>query len=151
MKSLASEKVVLETRERLLRMQAGDCALWGRMTAPQMVRHLTYAYEVALGDRVVLPVKMKGLPEGMVKWIALRSGLPWKKNLQTTPELVTAVEEETTASFEELVGAAIATMESVAEGTRWQESHPIFGEMTAQDWMRWGYLHADHHLRQFGR
>jgi len=29
--------------------------------------------------------------------------------------------------------------------------HPIFGPMTAKDWMRWGYLHADHHLRQFGR
>jgi hypothetical protein len=29
--------------------------------------------------------------------------------------------------------------------------HSIFGSMTNQDWMRWGYLHADHHLRQFGR
>ena len=29
--------------------------------------------------------------------------------------------------------------------------HPFFGSMTAEDWWRWGYLHADHHLRQFGR
>ena len=29
--------------------------------------------------------------------------------------------------------------------------HAIFGAMTASDWMRWGFLHADHHLRQFGR
>ncbi len=28
--------------------------------------------------------------------------------------------------------------------------HPIFGEMTEKDWMRWGYLHMDHHFRQFG-
>jgi hypothetical protein len=28
--------------------------------------------------------------------------------------------------------------------------HPIFGPMNYDDWMRWGYLHADHHLRQFG-
>jgi hypothetical protein len=27
----------------------------------------------------------------------------------------------------------------------------MFGPMTEKDWMRWGYLHADHHLRQFGR
>jgi hypothetical protein len=39
----------------------------------------------------------------------------------------------------------------VAKGTQWAESHPMFGGMTAKDWMRWGYLHADHHLRQFGR
>jgi hypothetical protein len=29
--------------------------------------------------------------------------------------------------------------------------HPIFGPMSRENWMRWGYLHADHHLRQFGR
>jgi hypothetical protein len=27
----------------------------------------------------------------------------------------------------------------------------MFGPMSERDWMRWGYLHADHHLRQFGR
>jgi hypothetical protein len=30
-------------------------------------------------------------------------------------------------------------------------THPFFGPMSRQDWLRWGYLHADHHLRQFGR
>ena len=29
-------------------------------------------------------------------------------------------------------------------------THPMFGDMSERDWMRWGYLHADHHLRQFG-
>ena len=29
--------------------------------------------------------------------------------------------------------------------------HGMFGPMTHWDWMRWGYLHTDHHLRQFGR
>jgi len=28
--------------------------------------------------------------------------------------------------------------------------HPIFGKMTEAEWQRWGYLHMDHHLRQFG-
>jgi hypothetical protein len=28
-------------------------------------------------------------------------------------------------------------------------AHPIFGAMTRRAWMRWGYLHVDHHLRQF--
>jgi hypothetical protein len=27
---------------------------------------------------------------------------------------------------------------------------PLFGELTPYQWLRWGYLHADHHLRQFG-
>jgi len=28
--------------------------------------------------------------------------------------------------------------------------HPIFGWMSEASWMRWAYLHTDHHLRQFG-
>jgi hypothetical protein len=28
--------------------------------------------------------------------------------------------------------------------------HPIFGTMTEAAWLRWAYLHIDHHLRQFG-
>jgi hypothetical protein len=31
-----------------------------------------------------------------------------------------------------------------------QVKHPFFGHMLCKDWTRWGYLHADHHLRQFG-
>jgi hypothetical protein len=27
--------------------------------------------------------------------------------------------------------------------------HPIFGPMTRDEWMIWGYRHTDHHLRQF--
>ncbi len=30
------------------------------------------------------------------------------------------------------------------------DAHPLFGPMSRRDWMRWGYLHTDHHLRQFG-
>jgi hypothetical protein len=87
----------------------------------------------------------------VLKWLALRSGLPWKKNLPTTPELEMAIKENQGAMFEELVKRAIYGMEEVASGRRWQSSHPMFGSMTSADWMRWGYLHADHHLRQFGR
>jgi hypothetical protein len=28
--------------------------------------------------------------------------------------------------------------------------HPMFGQMTHDERMRWAYLHIDHHFRQFG-
>jgi hypothetical protein len=28
--------------------------------------------------------------------------------------------------------------------------HPILGSMSRANWLRWAYLHIDHHLRQFG-
>ena len=150
MKSLASAKVLAELRERLMCLREEDRPLWGKMTAQQMVRHLSTAYEVALGDRNVTPLKGP-LPPPVMKWIALRSGVQWPKNVQTTPELIRAVEEECSATFEELVRETAERMELVAKGMRWTREHPIFGAMSAKDWMRWGYLHADHHLRQFGR
>jgi hypothetical protein len=149
MKSLASAKVLLVTKDRLRGLKVEDRARWGRMTATEMVRHLSQSCEVALGDRKVGVVK--GPPQALIKWVALRSGLPWKKNFRTTPELELALKEESSATFDELVEEAVAKTEALVNGERWTSSHPMFGAMTAEDWMRWGYLHADHHLRQFGR
>jgi Protein of unknown function (DUF1569) len=149
MKSLASADVLSETSGRLLRVCAEDRALWGKMTATQMVRHLGFACEIPLGERTAEPV-MGPMPK-VVKFVALRSGLQWPKNLKTTTELVRALDEDCSAEFDELVAVAIEKMEKLAGAMQCTASHPMFGPMTAGDWMRWGYLHADHHLRQFGR
>ena len=149
MKSLASVDGMSEIRARLRTVKVDDRAHWGKMTAKQMVRHLRYAYEVALGERMVEPVK--GPPPVLIKWLALRSGLRWMKNIQTMPELKRAIAEHSEDKFDGLVGVAIERMEAVASGTRCAPAHPMFGPMSAAEWMRWGYLHADHHLRQFGR
>jgi hypothetical protein len=149
MKSLASAAVLSETKERLRRVTPEDKALWGRMSVTQMLRHLSCSYDVALADREVGP--MKGPPPWLLKFAALRSGLQWPKGTPTTPELIRALEEESTATFAELIDENVKKMTVVASGVKWQSSHPMFGKMSAKDWMRWGYLHADHHLRQFGR
>ena len=42
-----------------------------------------------------------------------------------------------------------AFMDAVHRGT--VTRHPAFGAMSAREWLRWGWLHADHHLRQFSQ
>jgi hypothetical protein len=149
MKSLASVEVLSEIRGRLRSVRVDDRARWGKMTAKRMMRHLICSYELALGERTVKP--MEGLPPVLVKWIALRSGLRWARNVQTVPELKRAIVEHSEVEFIVLVRAAVESMEAVARGPQYAPSHPMFGPMSPEDWMRWGYLHADHHLRQFGR
>jgi Protein of unknown function (DUF1569) len=149
MKSLASVEVLSEVRTRLKDVKVGDRALWGKMTAKQMMRHLACSYEVALGDRAV--GSLNGMPPVLMKWLALRSGLRWTKNIQTMPELKRAIASHSDDEFDAVVLGVIEKMQTVATGTRCAPTHPMFGPMTAEDWMRWGYLHADHHLRQFGR
>jgi hypothetical protein len=52
--------------------------------------------------------------------------------------------------------ADVAQLEALLEsavtriGTADCPAHPIFGRMSEAAWLRWGYLHVDHHLRQFG-
>ncbi|HXC95370.1 MAG TPA: DUF1569 domain-containing protein [Edaphobacter sp.] len=149
MKNLGSLEVLSEIRVRLRSVRVDDHARWGKMTAKIMLRHLACSYEVALGDRTVEP--LKGLPPVVMKWLALRSGLRWAKNMQTTPELKRAIIESEDADFDLVVRWVIEAMEEVARGERSAPTHPMFGSMTPEDWKRWGYLHADHHLRQFGR
>jgi len=149
MKTLASETVLAETQSRLRRVTPEDRPGWGRMSAVQMVEHLSCAYDVALGDRMVTPIS--GPPPWLLKLVALRSGLRWPQNTPTTPELLVVLDREPSAPFAVLVEQAVGKMESLASGARCQASHPMFGRMSAGDWNRWGYLHADHHLRQFGR
>jgi hypothetical protein len=149
MKSLASIEVLSETRARLRTVRVDDRARWGKMTAKQMVRHLRCAYEVALGERTVEP--MQRFPPVLMKWVALRTGVRWPKNIETMPELKRAIGERSETEFDAIMRAVIERMEVLATGKRCAPTHPMFGPMTEEDWMRWGYLHADHHLRQFGR
>ena len=106
-----------------------------------------------MGERSVAAVK--GPPPALMKWVALRSGLRWPRNLKSTPELSRAIAEDDLgcdeSAFDERVKAATNRLEMIGAGRQWATTHPFFGPMTAADWMRWGYLHRDHHLRQFGR
>jgi Protein of unknown function (DUF1569) len=149
MKSLASAEVLSETRARLLSLRAADQPLWGQMTVLQMAGHLRCSYEIALGLRTVGSIK--GPLSSVLKFGALKIARRWPKNYATTPELKEAIDMQSETDLGVLVEAAIAGMEAVSDGARLADAHPTFGRMSRADWMRWGYLHADHHLRQFGR
>jgi Protein of unknown function (DUF1569) len=150
MKTLASLDVLSEIRERLRSVRIDDHALWGSMTAKQMVRHLRCSCEVALGERSVEP--RQGFAPVLMKFLALRTGVRWPKNVETTPELKRAMKERSSSSeFDVQVCSAIDKIQILATGTQYAAAHPMFGPMSDKDWKRWGYLHADHHLRQFGR
>jgi hypothetical protein len=88
----------------------------------------------------------------VVKWIALYAPLPWPTGLLTRPEIDQDVGGTCPGDF----AADVAELEGLVEmiaarrGTREWPTHPIFGRMSEADWLRWGYLHIDHHLRQFG-
>ena len=89
----------------------------------------------------------------LMKWIALNIPMQWPRGVPTRPEIDQEKSGTAPADFQADLRVVIAI---TAEFARLPRSftfgtHPIFGTMTEADWMRWGYLHADHHLRQFGQ
>jgi hypothetical protein len=92
------------------------------------------------------------LPRTLVKWIALYAPLRWPPGILTRPEVDQECEGTRPIDFATDLDELVTLMEDLAardKGFDWP-AHPIFGRMSHAAWMRWAYLHADHHLRQFG-
>lgn len=92
------------------------------------------------------------LQRTLVKWYALFLPLPWPHGVPTRPE----IDQECTGTKPGEFAADVAELEALLElvATRGTDiewpTHPVFGRMSHADWLRWAYLHTDHHLRQFG-
>jgi hypothetical protein len=136
---------------RLSALLPDDAARWGSMSAHEMVCHLDDSYKVGLGERYASPAT-SFVQRTLVKWLALHMPMQWPKGVPTRPEMEQGKGGSPPFDFRQDVGVLLSTLDRFCDALPTPCAlHPIFREMTAEDWMRWGYLHADHHLRQFGR
>ena len=76
--------------------------------------------------------------------------MQWPKGVPTVPELKPGA-AVAPIEYEHDVAGLLAALERFVLLRENRNAHAFFGRMEPADWMRWGYLHADHHLRQFGR
>jgi hypothetical protein len=151
LKTLAQSSDQAEVLRRLRNVRPESARRWGKMSAPQMVCHLADAFRMALGQKAVSGVP-GFLNRTIVKWGALYAPLRWPPGILTRPEIdqeVTGTRPCDFATDVAQVEAFVSLMTAPKVDFEWP-SHPIFGKMSESDWLRWGYLHMDHHLRQFG-
>jgi hypothetical protein len=151
MKTLANSADKEEVLRRLNLMRPESRRRWGRMSAHQMLCHLSDAYLVTMGEMKVSPASGL-LQRTFMKWVALSVPLPWPHGISTRPEIEQGKGGTTPANFELDRTRVIELTHRFTRTNRdfeWSE-HAIFGPLDERQWMRWGYLHADHHLRQFG-
>ena len=139
-----------EIVERLQSIKAEDRGLWGVMNAPEMVCHLRGAFRVAMGEIPVDPINVP-MPREVLKFRALWTPVPWHRNFPTVPVLKRGTPTMQVGSFEMDRADVLAELERFCRPEQDRVDHSLFGSMSFVDWMRWGYLHTDHHLRQFGR
>ena len=151
MTTMADAAVRQSVLERLARLEPDSRALWGRMTAPEMICHLNDSFLSCLGEKEV------SLATGLfqrtfVKWFALNVPLPWPKGVPTRPEVTQGIGGTLPKDFSEDRADLVDTIRRFCalDPALGKHPHPIFGSMSKAEWMRWAYLHTDHHLRQFG-
>jgi hypothetical protein len=151
MKTFARERDKAEILRRLAHVRPDSVGRWGRMSAHEMVCHLTDSCRMALGQMSVSPAAGR-LRRTIIRWMALYVPRRWPRGIQTRPEIEQGIGGTGPGEF----AADLAELQTFLEAlaTRpvdfeWPV-HPVFGRMSHRAWLRWAYLHADHHLRQFG-
>ena len=151
MKTLASPRDKNALLERLRTVRPDSPRRWGKMSAHEMVCHLSDGFRMGIGRIGVSPATGR-VQRTVVKWMALYAPLPWPPGIPTSPE----IEQGTGGTCPGDFAADVADLVSLVDAFTSQDSrfgwprHPIFGPLSGKAWLRWGYLHMDHHLRQFG-
>jgi hypothetical protein len=146
MKTMWNEQDRQELRRRVALIQPDTAPQWGRMSAPQMMAHLTDCLRVAFGDMAVaskkLPIRYPPLKQ-LIVYV-----LPFPKNAPTSPDLISRRPESWTAEVAD-VASLVDRFGREPQDRAWPD-HPAFGTMNARSWGVLMYRHTDHHLRQFG-
>lgn len=137
--------------ERLRHLQPETIPHWGKMSANQMICHLNDAYSLAMNGKSASE-QITFLNRTLIRWLALRAPMPWPHDVPTRPEVDQFAGGTRPTSFALDRATLAATIQRFAgQPPEYPfNRHPIFGRLTHWEWMRWGFLHADHHFRQFG-
>jgi uncharacterized membrane protein YfcA len=145
-----SDAVVLDDLvNRLRRLVPTQPRRWGTMNAQQMALHVGDACAAVLKQRA-FSVRPQGGPAGVRRVVALYLMPRMPRGLKTGAHPAGVVVEP--AAFARDLERAVVLHRQLATAApdTLADRHPIFGLMKHAHWMRWAFLHTDHHLRQFG-
>ena len=151
MRTLARQRDRTEIIRRLRALDPQSVARWGRMSPHQMVCHLADSFRMAMGQKSVSH-DTSLLKQTILKWVVLYAPLRWPAGILTRPEIDQTLGGTKPVAFASDLGRLEELMELATGPTRRLDGrwHPLFGRMSDAAWLRWAYLHMDHHLRQFG-
>jgi hypothetical protein len=135
---------------RLRRLAPDSPRQWGRMTPHQAVCHMSDSFRAMMSDKPITSIATP-FSRTVIKWVALHAPMNWPPGVKTMPEVDQEIGGTKPLEFarDRLDLEALIEQFAAKQGGDLQP-HPMFGRMTTAEWRRWGWLHMDHHLRQFG-
>lgn len=150
MRTLANPADYELLARRFATVAPSDQPQWGKMNACQMLCHVADTIRTALGEKQVSE-SHNILWQTIIKWAALWFPRPWPHNVATRPELDQCALGITSGDFNAVRRDVLTLLDRYRRAQLNGVRHPFFGPLTQREWMRLGWLHNDHHLRQFGR
>ncbi len=151
MRTLANTNDRMELLNRLRRVRSSNRRHWGEMSSHQMLCHLADSFRSSLGEKEVQKAS-RWIPRTPFRWAALWVPMPWPHGVQGPREWDAKADGTPPKDFESDKRELKKLIERFVKQPAkfdWPE-HPFFGRLSRSDWMRLGYVHTDHHLRQFG-
>jgi hypothetical protein len=146
MKTIWDDTARQDIQERIRALQPNAAGRWGRMTAPQMITHLSDALRMSIGELPCMPkrtpLRYTPLKQLVIYWA------PWPKGAPTAPEIIGRLPATWNGEIQEL-SVLIDKAAQVPREFAWPE-HPVFGTLSRRAWGALIYRHLDHHLTQFG-
>jgi hypothetical protein len=147
-KTLANSADCEEIQRRMAALGPESQRRWGSMSIGGMLCHVDDSYRAVIGERPFSVAKL-GIPPWFAKFVALHAPMQWPRNLMTSESVRQGGGGTPPVEFAQDRARLLKTFECFCGCTELMTVHPMFGSMQRPDWLRWGYLHADHHLRQF--
>jgi hypothetical protein len=148
MKSIFNAADNAEFIDRIDRLQADAPALWGKMTAAQMLKHSQLLLNLVLGD-IKLERVFLGRIFGSIAKKDIFKDEPVKRNLPTFKKAKITGNRNFTEEKDKLKALLQRLLKTGYDGST-PAIHPFFGKLTPTEWDQLNVKHLDHHLRQFG-
>jgi hypothetical protein len=147
-RTLASPETVEVLIARLGRLTSSSSRKWGTMTPHEMLCHLSDSFAVVLEERPAVPADT-WTSRNVLRFVALHAPLQWPQGIRTRPEVNPKEAGSPPGEFDRDRQKVLEYLRRFAGPDARYGRHPIFGPLTRDECLVWGYRHVDHHLRQF--
>ena len=135
-----------EIFDRLDKLTPETKPQWGKMNVNQMLHHVSTAANFAFAEKA--PEKKPGFfTRTFMKWMVMNLSAP--KGAKTLDGLDMVAMGVNPEDFNNERKAVKDVFDKVSAANKFQ-INPFIGELTKKEWGELCYLHANHHLKQFG-
>ncbi len=138
---------------RLNQLRADTKPLWGKMTAAQMLAHVSKPYEMVCDEEYERTHKRPPAPVRLLLKLFLKPIVvgekPYAKNSRTAPDFIVADDRDVDVERARLIAYINQVQRFGAKHFDGKDNHS-FGVMSATEWNNLFAKHLEHHLRQFG-